>query len=76
MKYFITGGAGFIGSNFTNYLLKNPKNEVTIYDSFINGHTWHLKNNKLSSKLTIVKADICDMKMLKSSINDHDIVYH
>ena len=76
MKYFITGGAGFIGSNFTNFLLENPENEVTVYDSFLKGHRWHFRKNITSSKLTIIKGDVTDMVKLQASMKDHDIVYH
>jgi dTDP-glucose 4,6-dehydratase len=33
MKQFITGGAGFIGSNYVRYVLANTDDEVTVYDA-------------------------------------------
>ena len=32
MRYFVTGGAGFIGSNMVDRLLSEPENEVVAYD--------------------------------------------
>ena len=33
MKQFVTGGAGFIGSNYVRYVLHNTDDEVTVYDA-------------------------------------------
>jgi dTDP-glucose 4,6-dehydratase len=33
MKQFITGGAGFIGSNYVRYILNNTDDEVTVFDA-------------------------------------------
>ena len=69
-KVFITGGAGYVGSVLTPYLLKKGY-LVTVYDLFIYGNT--LENNK---NLKIVKGDIRDLELLKKSIFNHDIVIH
>jgi UDP-glucose 4-epimerase len=37
MNYFVTGGAGFIGSNLVDRLAANPQNKITIYDNFSTG---------------------------------------
>ncbi|MBC8343434.1 MAG: NAD-dependent epimerase/dehydratase family protein [Bacteroidetes bacterium] len=76
MKYFITGGAGFIGSNFTNFLLENPKNVVTVYDSFLTGKKWHFRKNLTNPRLIIIQGDVSDTVKLQTSIQGHDIVYH
>jgi nucleoside-diphosphate-sugar epimerase len=69
-KIFITGGAGYVGSVLTPYLLKKGY-LVTVYDLFIYGNT--LENNK---NLKIVKGDLRDLELLKKSILNHDIVIH
>lgn len=69
-KLFITGGAGYVGSVLTPYLLKKGY-LVTVYDLFIYGNT--LKKNK---NLNIIKGDLRDLVLLKKSIFDHDIVIH
>jgi dTDP-glucose 4,6-dehydratase len=33
MKIFVTGGAGFIGSNYVRWVLANTDHEVTVFDS-------------------------------------------
>lgn len=76
MKYFITGGAGFIGSNFTNYILNTSENEVTIYDNFITGKKWHLGRNINNPNLKIIERDVADLISLQDAMKNHDIVYH
>ena len=44
MKYFITGGAGFIGSNMADRLLSEPENEVVVYDNFSTGRREFLED--------------------------------
>lgn len=76
MKYFITGGAGFIGSNFTNHILNNSENEVTIYDNFLTGKKQHLGANINNPKLKIIEGDVRDTGKLENAMINHDIVYH
>ena len=60
-KILITGGAGFIGSNLSNYLLAKGW-EVTIVDNLSRNGTWEnlvwLKNNHRYSKLNVNIIDI------------------
>jgi nucleoside-diphosphate-sugar epimerase len=69
-KIFITGGAGYVGTVLSNYLLEKGY-EVTIYDLMIYGV--HFKRNK---NLQIVKGDIRDKKKIKNFIKNHDAVIH
>ena len=46
-RYFIVGGAGFIGSHFTDRLLcDNTTAGVTLYDNFSSGREWHYEHHK------------------------------
>lgn len=78
MKIFITGGAGFIGSNVAKFYLKKG-DEVTIFDNLSrlgsqNNVKW-LKTIK--GKLKIVKGEVrTDFALLKKEIDNTDIVFH
>ena len=78
-KYLIIGGAGFIGSNFAEILLKN-KNQVTIFDNLSRkGSYENIERLKIkySENLKIVKGDIrYDLKELQNEIEGNEIVHH
>jgi len=74
MKFFVTGGAGFIGSVLVNRLIKENQ-KVTVYDNFSNGKKRYL--TKLNnSNLKIVKGDILDFKKLQKAMKGHDVIFH
>lgn len=81
MKYFITGGAGFIGRNLAKFLLMNG-NKVVIYDNFSTGDPSILdyKTNPLRSlhtyadNLEIIRGDI--LTILSGDIENVDVVIH
>ena len=79
MRYFVTGGAGFIGSNYVSYLLQNVEQVtgVTIYDKFT--YAANPKNYEKFTddpRLTIIKGDICDSALLEKSMTKNDFVVH
>jgi len=76
-RYFIIGGAGFIGSHLVRNIFKEESgSEVTVYDNFSSGKMWHLDEVKDSGNLKIIKGDIKDLDFLKNSIVGNDTVYH
>ena len=70
-KILITGGAGYVGSVLTPYLL-NKGHKVTVIDFMIYGEEV-LKKNK---NLRIIKGDIRDRNLLEKELTDHEIVIH
>lgn len=80
MHYFITGGAGFIGSNFVDLLLSDPDigvDSITVYDKLTySGNLKNLIDHFTDSRLTFIKGDICDYETLLSAMEGKDIVVH
>ncbi len=61
----ITGGAGFIGSNFVEYISNNSEAEIVVLDKLT--YAGNLKNlESVSEKITFVKGDICDLSFLQN----------
>lgn len=76
MKLLITGGAGFIGSNFVHYTLKHrPEYEVTVLDALT--YAGNLTNlAPAMDKITFVHGNICDAALVDDLVGKHDIVVH
>ena len=73
MKYAITGGAGFIGSNIAKLLVKNG-HQVIVIDNLHTGSLFRLKD--IQDKIIFHKIDIRDYEKLKNSITDIDGIFH
>jgi UDP-glucose 4-epimerase len=77
MKYFIVGGAGFIGSHFTDRLLADPAaRRVTLYDNFSSGRDWHFAHHANDDRLRVVRGDVKDLDRLRAAMDGHDVVIH
>jgi dTDP-glucose 4,6-dehydratase len=81
MKYFVTGGAGFIGSNYVRGLLDgrwgNDVTKVTVFDSFTYaGNPHNLDPVKGDPRLSVIKGDICNPADIANALPDHDVVVH
>jgi UDP-glucose 4-epimerase len=75
--YFIVGGAGFIGSHFTDRLLSDSTvSSVTLYDNFSSGREWHYERHLGDSRLKVVRADVKDIETLAAAMQGHDAVIH
>ena len=75
MKAFITGGAGFIGSNLTDRLLQNG-HEVRVYDNLSTGQLRFLDNAKNDERFSFVEGDLLDEDTLSKSMEGFQMVFH
>ncbi|MBM3192416.1 MAG: NAD-dependent epimerase/dehydratase family protein [Chlamydiae bacterium] len=76
-RYFLVGGAGFIGSHFTDYLLNQPDTErLTVFDNLSSGREWHFEPHLKDERFNFVRGDIKDGALLTESMLEHDVVFH
>lgn len=76
MKFFVTGGAGFVGSNLVDRLLSDG-HEVIVYDNFRTGMPEFLEDAKRNYQhLKIITGDILDSQKLRESMKGCDFVFH
>lgn len=76
MKLLVTGGAGFIGSNFIHYWLKKyPKDKIVNLDKLTYaGNLSSLKNVESDPNYKFVKGDICNGKLVNELMDGIDLV--
>ncbi|MFY9587694.1 MAG: dTDP-glucose 4,6-dehydratase [Actinomycetota bacterium] len=76
MKLFVTGGAGFIGSNYVRWVLHNrPDAEITNYDLLTYaGNLANLRDLEDDKRYRFVKGDICDPALLDEVVPGHDAI--
>lgn len=74
-RYFVTGGAGFIGSNLVDRLLAEG-HAVTAYDNFSTGQQRFLEKALKQPRFRLVEGDLLDERQLAGAIKDHDFVFH
>lgn len=75
MKYLITGGSGFIGSNLADRLLAEG-NEVVVYDNFSTGLRTFLKDAEGQSGFHLIEGDLLDEARLTEACRGVDFVFH
>jgi len=77
MRYFITGGAGFIGSSVCARLLAaNSQDSVTVFDNLSSGKESYIERHYVNPQFRFVKGDLLNSDELNSSIKGHDFVFH
>jgi len=75
MKLLVTGGAGFIGSNFVHYTVKNhPEHTVTVIDKLT--YAGNRDSLKGLDQVQFAQGDICDAELMDKLMADNDIVIH
>ncbi|MDP3974363.1 MAG: dTDP-glucose 4,6-dehydratase [bacterium] len=78
MKLLVTGGAGFIGSNFIQYWIdKYPEDEIINLDKLTYaGNLDNLKSIESNKNYTFVQGDICDVNLVDKILKDIDTIVH
>jgi dTDP-glucose 4,6-dehydratase len=76
-RILVTGGAGFIGSNYVRHVLAHTDDEVTVYDALTYaGNLSTLRDVDDDPRYQFVKGNICDPGALEDAMAGHDAVVH
>jgi dTDP-glucose 4,6-dehydratase len=76
MKLLVTGGLGFIGSNFISHILKKYENHkiINIDDELIGSNHNYLSNLENSQNYSFIKGNITNKKLMTKLIGDCDVI--
>jgi len=75
-SFLITGGAGFIGSNLVEYLLKYKAAKVRVLDNFSTGSHNNIKDFKSNPAFELIEGDIRDFEVCKKAVAGMDFISH
>ncbi len=77
MRLFVTGGAGFIGSNYVHHVLASTDDRVTVFDALTYaGNRENLAGLEEDPRFSFVHGDICDRDAVAAALPGHDAVVH
>ena len=77
MRLFVTGGAGFIGSNYVHHVLRTTDDSLTVFDALTYaGNMDNLRGLEDDPRFTFIKGDICDREAVLAAMDGHDAVVH
>jgi UDP-glucose 4-epimerase len=76
-KYFLAGGAGFIGSHLADALLANNSvAAVTVYDNLSSGREWHFQQHLQNPRFRFIYGNLDDLASLTRAMAGHDVILH
>jgi UDP-N-acetylglucosamine/UDP-N-acetylgalactosamine 4-epimerase len=74
--FLITGGAGFIGSNLVEYLLKHNAKHVRVLDNLSNGFRKNIAEFESLPNFEFIEGNICDLETCKKAVDGMDFISH
>ncbi|MDP9981851.1 dTDP-glucose 4,6-dehydratase [Pseudarthrobacter oxydans] len=75
-KLLVTGGAGFIGSNFVHYVMSHTDRNVTVLDKLTYAGNLESLKGLPADRFEFVQGDIADAELVDALVRDHDVVVH
>jgi len=75
MKYLVTGGAGFIGSNIVSELLKQDQ-DVVVLDNFATGKRENILPLMKNPRMTMIEGDLRSFHIVRSAVKGVDYILH
>ncbi len=75
-KFLVTGGAGFIGSNFVRHVLGHSDAAVTVLDKLTYAGNRRSLDGLPADRFRLVEGDICDGPLVEDLVGGHDLVVH
>ena len=76
LNFLVTGGAGFIGSNIVEYLLKYGAKKVRVLDNLSNGYYHNIAEFENNPAFEFLEGDIRDLETCKKAMQNIDFVSH
>ena len=75
-RFLVTGGAGFIGSNLVEYLLRYGAGQVRVLDNFSNGYRENIDEFLGLPNFELIEGDIRDLETCRKAVDGMDFVSH
>lgn len=75
-RILITGGAGLVGSHIADQLVDKGTTEIIVYDNFVRGRNENLTYALSRGRVSVVKGDLRDRKLLAETVQGVDLIFH